>query len=404
MSVGVLVRPGASATGHIAGLDLWRALLMMAGIFVHGSLWLPHHPLFTLVGDASQAFRMGCFFAISGLLSAKALERRDPARWLRRRCIQLGIPALCALGTLSPLIWYAVRDSNASALGWPLLPFEWHHLWYLFGLILYSMMAVGLDLADRRGQLIRRLDDSAGRNGRVIVLATAATSAALLGAATPVLRAILPPDYLPSFGNAQLIAGYMPMFVMGFVLARAGRLCRHVIAEQGWCMTICLGVAAAYMAAHSIRALTPFIDHVQFVAASLCPPVVFALILRSVAAIRHVPAVLKQLSDASYTIYILHYPVSVLLNVYVADEVEPAVAYVLNVLASGAACFALHVLVVRRSPTLLLLINGKVSRTASRRQSESVAPIGDADQSFHPGQPPYEPVGEVVDCSRCSES
>lgn len=362
-----------SAIGHIVGLDLWRALLMVTGVFVHGSLWLPPHPLFTIVGDASQAFRMGSFFAISGLLSGIALETRDPAQWLRHRCLQLGVPAFCALVTLSPLIWYAVRASHASALGWQLLPFEWHHLWFLFGLIFYSIMAVGLHMADRRGRLIHRLETLFERNGRVVVLATAAASAGLLGAVTPVIQAVLAPDHLHSFGNAQLIAGYMPMFVMGFVLARAGRVCRQVMAERTWCTVVCVGLAAAYLVVHAVPGLTPFVDHVQFMAAALGPPATFALILRSAMAISHVPTLLKRLSEASYTIYILHYPVSVLLNVYVARGVEPSVAYLLSVLASGAACFAFHLLVVRRSPTLLFLINGKASPMAAREQSAPLA-------------------------------
>lgn len=353
----------ASAPGRIAGLDAWRALLMSAGLFVHGSLWLPPAPLFSVIGDASQAFRMGAFFAISGFLTAIALGRRDPAVWLRRRLVQLGIPALVGMTVLSPLIWFTVATSRSAALGWPLLPFEWHHLWFLFGLILYSCTAVAVHAADRRHALIARIDRMTdARSGRLAVLLAATSSAVLLGAALPLLRWVLPPSYFHAFGNAQLIAGYLPMFLLGFVLARADRLRGRVTEARGFGVAICAAMVIAYAVVHLLPPLTPLADHVRFVAAALCPPAAFLLILRSAMAIRHVPALVGHVSEASYTIYILHYPLSVLINTHCAPGVEPHLAYLLSILASGAASFAIHVLVVQSSPALALLLNGKFER------------------------------------------
>lgn len=347
--------------GRIAGLDAWRALLMSAGLFVHGSLWLPPAPLFSVIGDASQAFRMGAFFAISGFLTARALGRRAAGPWLKRRLVQLGIPACAGLTVLSPLIWLAVATSARARFGWPLLPFEWHHLWFLFGLILYSAIAVVLHDADRRLRLIARLDAlTDARSGRVAVLIAATVSACLLGAALPLLRWIVPPSHFHSFGNAQLIAGYLPMFLLGFILARADRLRARVVAAHGFGLAICVGMVIAYAAAHLLAPLAPLADYVRFIAAALCPPAAFLLILRSALAIRRVPALVGHFSEASYTVYILHYPISVLINTHFATGVEPHLAYFLSILASGSASFAFHVLVVQRSPALALLLNGKI--------------------------------------------
>ena len=336
---------------------------MAAGLFVHGSLWLPPAPLFSVIGDASQAFRMGAFFAISGLLTALALGRRDPGRWLRRRLVQLGVPSLVGLTVLSPLIWLTVATSHSAAYGWPLLPFEWHHMWFLFGLILYSCVAVALHAADRRYALVARLDGlTDARSGRVAVLIIATASAALLGAALPVLRWLLPPAYLHSFGNAQLIAGYLPMFLLGFVLARADRLRSQMVQARGFGLAICFGAAAAYAAAHLLTPLAGLTEYVRFVVAALCPPAAFLLILRSALTIRRVPALVGHFSEASYTIYILHYPLSVLINTHFAIGVEPHLAYFLSILASGTASFAVHVLAVQSSPALALLLNGKFER------------------------------------------
>lgn len=362
MKPNLLVGSRALEARRIAGLDLWRAVLMAAGLFVHGSLWLPPKLLFVAVGDASQAFRMGAFYAISGLLSALALERRDPTLWLRNRLFQLGIPAFCALVVFSPLIWYTVAHSRAAAFGWPLLPFEWHHLWFLFGLMLYSVFAVLLHRADSRFGLISRLDGVAEEgSGRVAILAVAALSACSLSVTGPLTLAILPRGYSQAFGNVQLISGYLPLFLLGFIIARANRLFDMVIAERRFCALLCAIVTAAYFATHFINSLVPLASHVRFIAATLCPPAAFAIILGSAISIRRVPAFLRHLSDASYTIYILHYPISVFINARLAVHVEANAAYVLSVIASGSMSFAFHVIVVQRSSVMRLLINGKAA-------------------------------------------
>ena len=380
MSADPVTTPVAFGAGRIAGLDLWRAVLMSAGVFVHGSLWLPPTPLFVAVGDASQAFRMGAFYAISGVLSALALAKRDPLQWLRQRLLQLGIPAFFALTIFSPLIWYVVTSSRASVFGWPLLPFEWHHLWFLFGLMLYSVLAVMLHNFDRRTGLIGRLDTTAGAgSGRVAILAVAALGACLLGTATPLIFATLSPGSVRSFGNVQLIFGYLPMFLLGFVLARSPRLCGHFHATRRFSVVICLGMTVAYAVSHLVGPLMPLANYVRFVAATLCPPVAFVLIFGSAMMVRRVPLPLLRLSEASYTIYILHYPICVLINVTIAIHVEPIVAYFLSVVASGAASFAFHVLAVERSSALKLLVNGKPTRRSG---------------SFQPTSPPDGSAGE----------
>lgn len=346
---------------------------------------------------------MGAFYAISGVLSALALRKRDPLQWLRQRLLQLGIPAFCALTVFSPLIWYAVTFSRAAVYGWPLLPFEWHHLWFLFGLMLYSVFAVMLHNVDFRSGLIARFDAAAGTgSGRIAVLAVAALGACLLGAATPLIFATLPAGYVRSFGNVQLIFGYLPMFLLGFVLARSPRLCRQIHATSRFCAVICIGMSVAYAATHLVGPLMPLAGYVRFVAAALCPPAAFVLIFRSAMTVRSVPPLLLHLSEASYSIYVLHYPICVLINATLAIDVEPIVAYFLSVLASGAASFAFHVFAVERSPALKLLINGKPTQQPGSLEWTPPPPDGSACEAVpadetnqHPGGEPASSTGSV---------
>jgi glucan biosynthesis protein C len=236
-------------------------------------------------------------------------------------------------------------------------------LWYLFGLMLYSVLAVALHRSDRRLDLIRQLDRFAGaRSGRITVLMVAFVSACLLGAAQTVMLVTLPPNYIRSFGNIQLIAGYLPIFVLGFVLARSHKLRMHFVQTRNFGLAVCASMIAAYAATHFFGPLAPLAKYVQFTAAALCPPAAFLLVLRSALTVRRIPTLVKQVSGASYTIYILHYPITALINTRLAIGLEPHTAFVLSVIASGAASFAFHLLVVQRSPALGLLINGKLAR------------------------------------------
>ena len=387
----------ALAPGRIAGLDAWRALLMAGGLLVHGSAWLPPAPLFVLITDLSHSFRMGAFFGISGFLTALALNRRDPARWLRRRLVQLGIPALVGLSLLCPLIWLIVMTSDQAADNQALSPFAWHHLWFLFALMLYSSCAVVLHDIDRRHGLARWLERAGAEGGPLALMLTALSTAGLIALSLALIRWAFPPHVQESFHSAELIAGYLPIFVLGFVLARADRLRAGALAAHELCLLICLGVLLAYVAAGALAPGTLLPAAVLATAAALCPPAVFLLILRSALSIRRVPALMGHVAEASYTVYILHYPISVLINTHVATGVERHLAYVLTVLASGTAAFAFHVLVVQHVPVLALLLNGKFERRSPAERAAAPGPELPVSEDARIAAAPLQPAVAAAD-------
>ena len=351
---------GDFGAGRVEGLDLWRALLMLGGLFVHASMCLPSQPLFSVVGDTSSAFRMGCFFAVSGLLSAIVLERREPSAWLSKRLGTLGVPAVFGILTISPLVWALVNATRGPVVRPALMPFEWHHLWFLFALMLYSAGAAALHLFDRRTRVIAWLDGLAARGSvAVAVLLVGAASGLLLGVAQPVLNASLSADYAHSFRSVQQITGFAPMFLLGFLLGRMPELRARAVASVWLGLAILAGAAIAYALVKLHPAAAPHRDTVRFVMAALCPPAAFLLILRSALSIRRVPRLARQLADASYTIYLLHYPIAVAFNTQVAPGMDPHIGYAFCVLTAGLVSFAIHQLLVTRSAALQFVLNGK---------------------------------------------
>lgn len=371
------MRDDTSASGRIAGLDLWRGLLMLAGLPVHASFALPRVALFDVVEDVSLGFRMGAFFAISGLLSALALRRRGGREWLAGRAVQLGIPCAVAILLFSPLIAWLTATAGPGHAMRVLLPFEWHHAWFLPALFLYSATALALDRADRRSVAALRWppgwEGAAG--GRIAILVTAGSGALLAWAAGSVVAAVLPTHWLVPFANLQMIAGYWPMFVLGFAAARRPALTRALLGATRFALAIVLLSAAAYAAvrwldAGAIVSLRDERDYalVRFLIGTTTPPAAFVLILRSALTVRAAPAWAQRLSAASYTIYLVHLPIMVAINTRAPGDWAPYATFAVSIVAGGALALWLHERVVVRSPMLALLLNGRRPPTGTTVQ------------------------------------
>jgi peptidoglycan/LPS O-acetylase OafA/YrhL len=335
---------------------------MVGGLFVHGYAWLPHTHLFFVVEIVSQAFRMGVYFALSGFLSAVALRRTSPGPWLSRRLRQLGIPAMTGVLVLSPLVWWLANSRPHTVAGEPPLIFDWLHTWFLWGLLTCS---AALWLLDRRDPAGRWIDLARRRQPGELILGVALATLVMFAIMAPLLRAALPPEVLAAYCNVQLIAGYVPTFMFGVLLARSEELRDRVldawrasaaiviVASLFYCL-VCLGLA---------NSLEPY---VRFVGASICPPAVFVLVLRSALGVRRLPALVRSLSNASYSIYLLHVPVAVAINTRMASlRFHPNLQYALTVVIAGGGCWLFHIAAVRRSGTLALLLNGRVPRARS---------------------------------------
>lgn len=365
----------APRTDRIVGLDAWRAGLLLGGILLHGSIGLPGNALFGAIDIVSQTFRMGSFFAIAGALSALSIARAGPGEWMLRRITRLGIPLTVSMLVFPPFIWSMVRT-----YGWaeatPPLPFDWYHLWFLVALLLYSLalhrlVAIGLD--DRIAAGLDRWSAGTRSPVSVVILATACATA-LLFAVTPVAAStVLTPPYFFAYRNVQLIAGYLPMFLLGVFAVRAPKFGATLL--DGWriAMAVVALIAAIYalwflsMAPQMTR-LDPahaaaMTATLRFVAGALCPPAAFVLILKSAIAIRRIPDRVARLSDASYTIYLLHLPLAAAINLPLRTAgVDPLGCYIAAVIGSGSLSYLVHRAFVRRSDTLRLLLNGQPMR------------------------------------------
>ena len=244
-------RPPGRAVRHVrvAYLDNVKVLLVAVIIAAHGVAgysWLedawPYQSVrevrLTVVGDAvltgpavpGMLFVMGLFFLISGLVTARSLQRKGPGRFARDRLVRLGIPlAVWALGIWPALVFAIHRAAGQHGSYWTQFvraePFlDTGPMWFVEVLLIYSLgYAVWRQLRSRRSipsaaRSSAAADGGAWTLGRTIVLLATGTSIA-----TILVRPVFP------FMSAQIGTlklwqwpQFLTLFGLGIVAAQRG--------------------------------------------------------------------------------------------------------------------------------------------------------------------------------------
>jgi len=336
------------------GLDVVRAAAMLLGLAYHATYayvpaigpWYPvvdgaSSEAFAALAAVLHSFRMEVFFALSGFFSALLVERRGPDGFLRERARRLGWPFAIAM----PLTIAAdqlvrrfseLRGAMASDYHWGtelrVMPL---HLWFLEYLLLFCTLTwVLVRLAPRL---------PAGWAARAL----AVPEVLLLGALPTAVIAVQHPELRPDLSFVpewQSVLHHGLFFAFGFVLWGAsdasGALQRRGpamlavgLALSGWLYSQPLQWTSSGAA---LGALVAWLVTLGVLGLGLRPW-------------RTGPAV-RLLVDASYWMYLVHYPVVVLLQVLLVPLAWPAVAkYALVVAAMFAVACGSFVLFVRRS-------------------------------------------------------
>ncbi len=365
------------------GLDAWRVALMLGGLVLHASLWQPSQPLFTLIETVSNAFRMGSFFALSGLLSGLALQKRDPGRWLIRRLLQIALPTLFGWGVLCPSVfmiahWYPGTPT-------PLI-FDWHHIWFMVALLIYAPAALVVLRMNAQNRLICAFAEPTppSRATLCVLLGVPAISFILMGWTALLTKALAPTFLAPMLSQLPNMVGYFPEYMLGIAVARAPQLGAILRQSSAVAIVVLLAVSCLYVilfAARNVLLAQEAHNLLRMVAASLCPPAVFVLILRTTTGGgARVPPLVRRLCDASLTIYLLHLPLLLIANAALSRlELHPYGQYIAAIISVGTLAYAVHWLLIRRVPILSLLVNGRIDHWRDRHamRSPSSAPTCD---------------------------
>ena len=370
--------------GRIHGMDNLRALAMLAGVVFHAALaysplmqpiWPAADGASSVVVDAFawflHLFRMPLFFAIAGYFAALLVARRGMAGLFANRCRRVLLPLLLlAPPILVTMSWLTEQAAVTAiqpspALAWirsylarnghvPLLS-GWAHLWFLFYLMLFTVL-VWVASALEAGRIGRRLA-SLPASALVVGLPLLLTPAlALVGTPWPAPDFFVPSLWALAFFGLYFAFGYQ-VFLHGELLARlrpfspllpAGAVVAHAVlflatdgfantspsaAQQGWSawlqacagawMTFwCLLAAKRWLAAHN--------------------------------------AIMRWLADGSYWVYLVHLPVLLAIQYRLRDvPMHWTAKFAISVAATFLLSFASYQWLVRHT-VIGRLLNGQL--------------------------------------------
>lgn len=370
------------------GLDAVRAGAMLLGLAYHAAYaYLPDvgqwylvadvssHPLFVTLVGVLHAFRMQLFFALSGFFSHLVFERRGAAGFMRDRSRRLLVPFAVALPLVLVLdvavrTWSQARGLMAPTYALGVSPrYVPLHLWFLEYLFLFCLVAYLVARAGVTGAAVSRALRVALRVPEVLLVLAVPTGLALMQ--HPELKPDL--SFVPEPAS---VLHYAPFYCFGWLLW-AARDAVATLARRGWWMAVA-GLALAGWV---------FNGHVQWEPRGyfLTGVVGWSVTLgalglafrvrardqlspeRSPGAAHsseHTPSnqlspersrrvaqlpILRFFVDASYWVYLVHYPLVLALHVAFATVAAPALAKYLIVLSLtfGLALISFVVLVRR---------------------------------------------------------
>ncbi|MFF2728941.1 acyltransferase family protein [Streptomyces sp. NPDC058008] len=326
----------------------------------------PHNQALATLSAIDGAFFMSLFFFVSAVFVPGSYDRRGVRRFLGGRLSRLGIPVVAGALTIVPGLMYAYyvhyrgypaipfrryftdvylglgdTPSDWTGPSWPDLQFG--HLWFVQNLLAYSVLYAVCRQAGRllgkRGGGVRSAGPVPGH--RALLLLTA-----VIAAATFLVRLRYPLDtWIPVLDFLQVeparLPQYAAFFVLGVLAYRYDWLERFD-ARTGW-WWLCGGVAGVLVlfvtgtdaghfgpgGADGPSALWAACE------SALCVALCVGLLTLFREAVTGRSRLSAELAASSYGVYIVHLPLVVTVQYYLADRGLSATGAWLT--AAGAA-------------------------------------------------------------------
>lgn len=363
---------------RIHSLDGLRSGLMLLGVVLHsaypysdGARWLvrdpQRNPFFQALTHGIHLFRMPAFFLIAGYFATLLLSKSKPADFLRERLRRIGVPLLSTLFTLNLLQTWLLQ-TRSTAHSW--LPsgdemqLMWSsgsivgHLWFLVYLLIFCTLIAAGAASVRRFAVSRWPAWLAGDVGFGTLLGLAMACSVGAVAAGHLAPAVLNHEYLGLVDPSELLA-YLPFFCVGLLLETNEALLLRFSTPGPYTLLAGLAALAAMMASTGLHGLAG--KSLRLLASTLLVWVVIRMLFSAFRRIASGASPLfRYLSDASYSIYLMHHLIVVALASWLLT-VHWGAWLKFGIVLSVTVCLslAIHHFLVLRHPLLRFLFNGK---------------------------------------------
>ncbi len=313
---------------------------MIAGVLFHATL--AHSPLvqpFWPAADRSQAegldlwlwplhlVRMPLFFVLAGYFAAWQLERRGMAGLMADRARRVLVPLLLGVPILHWAMSTMVRTAaenlqhpapilllvrRALAEGWPMPPPGTGHLWFLYYLLLFTVLLwVGRNLLPAGlAQRLRALPLWVWVLGLPLLLAVPLHS---VPAPHPAPESLLPQFWAIGFYGAFFALGY---------LVQSRLHCLSELRRSGSLLLAGLAASAVFLALLKPLSLSPSWS-LALASAAAAVWLTLAFIGMAQRYLAGSNAGMRYLADASYWVYLVHLPILLGLQLAWLDQDWP---------------------------------------------------------------------------------
>lgn len=337
--------PGPGTGARLHHLDALRGGALLLGVLLHALMpympwggWLvqdgSRSPLVALVTGVVHLFRMVLFMMLAGYFGRMVLHRRGAGAYLRDRLLRLGLPLVVLWPVLFGLLIAAVvlaevvhgpgvvtgaQQPSPQATG-TVLDLPTMHLWFLLLLLEIVLVVVAV-----RAVLTRLLGvERAGRWAERIGLLLSAPGGMLLAALPYALALLVQGDTLAGIVEPYTLVpvlgasiGYTGAFLVGWFLhAAPDGLAR---AERHWAVHLVLALVLTAPALLIAMPL-PLSATAHALAAWAWVHGLLGLCGR---VLRRERPVVRYLADASYWVYLWHFPLLLLMAVPLASTDWP---------------------------------------------------------------------------------
>ncbi len=312
---------------------------MLLGIFLHTALTysIVDHPSWPIHSNKENAiffdwlfgvihmFRMPIFFIVSGFFSAFLVYHRSPILMIKNRINRILIPFLIFLFLLTPIsiifIKYSVLILNGGMLygsiisvlesisPFMLIPFSTMHLWFLYYLILFSFFVFFIHFTLKKFSI--RLD-------KTIVLFDYILShqflkISLLPIITYLILFISGNSFIEASTaftpNVSTFVFYFTFYFFGWILFKSKKLIIY-FSGGAWTYTF-LGIVCFSLSFIYSENLEP--NYLMIINSFSTWMFVFGIISGFIKYLNSHNRYMRYLLDASYWIYLIHLPLTILL-------------------------------------------------------------------------------------------
>lgn len=370
-------------------LDNAKGLASLLGIFYHASLvyscgWWgvcsPPEYRIPLLGYCAlflTYFRMPLFMFVAGYFTAYGLRKYGSGGFLYHRTRRIGLPFLTALVLLQPFqqfmkSYFSHPENWGAVILTKLNPFSssfsFSHLWFLYFLIIYSLLiAAAWQLAKplsgiRWPARLRAVFFDLHKKPWGVVACWLLINLVCVAVFYCVDRAL--PSHHPAWLPLTSLGKLLPIFLFGFFSQT------HPARINGWLNTRAntfLMMFCVLIAFHYLKYEYQLIGHeipykAEMLYSILCKWVGTIAVLGLIRqCLNYQNPLMRYMSDASYPVYLFHQPLIILIGFFLVTRMpslNPYVGYLTLCLLAIILTYGVNELLIRRSKTGRFLFTG----------------------------------------------